>query len=127
MPDPIYFCLEESGEIKDTSYIDLGTSNEPYEYGQFIASELEYLDQRADALSVRPISSFFLPSEGDKDVWHGYVEGLETFEPLLTDLLAQLRIDEPIPNATRLIWDMRICELILRKAEIRCEGFYLRY
>lgn len=127
---PIHFYLEASGKLEDTKFLDYTPNfSKPSEYGAFVSSKLDYLDQRADALAIRTVSSFLQPqAETDyMPVWHGYAEGLETFETLLTDLLSQLGGNDTVIDIEGLIWDVRICELILRKAELNCEGFYLCY
>lgn len=130
MSAPIRIILEASGEVEDTSFLDFTPNfREPNEYGTLISSKLDYLDRRADALEIQPVSAFLQPQAetDDQANWYGYVEGLKTFEPLLTDLISQLGTNDTVADIEALIWDVRVCELILRNAELNCEEFYLCY
>lgn len=130
MPSPIKFRLCESGDICDTESLNLHpVAGVNYQYGEILRTHLGFLDDCADVLSLRQISSFVeFPNETEHEPrWHDPVDGLNTFEPLLTELIERLGTDDTFAGMEKVIWELRICELILRHTEIRCEQFYLYY
>lgn len=130
MNNALHFFLEEFGEVEDTSYLYSSPNfGEPCEYGMAISSKLEFLDQRAKELAIPSMSSFIQAKteSSNQPTWCCYSEGLSTIEPLMSDLILQCDKSTAVAGIETLMWDMRICELILRKAELNCEGFYLFY
>ena len=86
------------------------------------------MDDYADRLSVPRVSTFIdcpWAAEPEREPhWHEAAEGLRTFEAITTELIGRLGTDDSFERMEDVLWDVRMFELILKRAERSGERFY---